>query len=117
MSEKKPVMLAEQLGALVYFDTIKPEKRRDAVPFEKLTEAERIPYIAPAVKFIEYLGKLNISLGAKVDRKKDNLTEEQNLDILADTIEDFIKGVRVVKPGLFPCRELAARILQGPEKK
>lgn len=116
MAEKKPQGLADQLGALIYFDSIKPEKRKEAIPFEKLTEAEQAPYTMQAIKVLQALDKLNLVAQPKSDRKKEIMTENQNLDILTDLIEKFVKGLKTTKPGLFPSRELAARILQGPEK-
>jgi hypothetical protein len=116
MAEKKPQGLADQLGALIYFEGIKPEKRKDAMAFEKLTEAEQQPFIMQAIKVLQALDKLGLVAQPKPDKKKENATEAQNLDILTDLIEAFVKTLKTTKPGLFPSRELAARILEGPKK-
>ena len=115
--EKKPQDLANQLGALIYFEGIKPDKRKDAVPFEKLTEAEQEPFTIQAVRVLKALDKLGLVAQPKKDLQKDNLTEAQNLDNLTDLIEKFVKVLKTTKPGLFPSRELAAQILLGPKKK
>jgi hypothetical protein len=113
--EKDPQSLAELLGALFYFDSIKPEKRKESMSFEKLTEAEQAPYVTPATKFILYLDKLNLMIAPKTDRKAEIAIANQNLDTLTDQIEAFVKTIKTTKPGLFPSRELAARIM-APKK-
>jgi hypothetical protein len=117
MEEKKPQGLDDQLGALIYFDGIKPDKRKDAIPFEQLTEAEQEPFTMQAIRVLKALDKLGLVAQPKKDIRKENLTEAQNLDILTDEIEKFVKLLKTTKPGLFPSRELAARILLGPKKE
>ncbi len=115
-AEAKPQNLTHLLGALFYFDSMSPTKRKDATPFEKLTEAEQQPYAGQAARFISYLDKLNFMVCIKTDPKKEAESEARNLEILTTQIKDFVKGLTTTKPALFPCEELAARILRGPEK-
>lgn len=115
VKEKKPQSLVMLLAALFYFDSIPPVKRKEAMAFEKLTEAEQSPYTTQANKFLVYLDKLNLSAQPKVDAKKAEEAEQRNLDILTGQIKDFVAGLKTTKPNLFPCDELALRILRGPD--
>ena len=111
--EKKAQGLVDRLGALIYFEGLKPAQRKEAMPFEQLTEAEQQPYVAQAGKFLQHLDKLNLAAQPKVDHKKEEVSANQEREMLAGIIATFMKGIRTTKPGLFPCEELAARIQEG----
>ncbi len=102
----------QTLAALIYFDSIKPEKRKDAIVFEKLTEEEQVPFIEPVVKVLNALGKLDLVPLPKPDIKAERMKEEQELNLLTDEVDKFIKNLKTTKPGLFPSRELAAQVLK-----
>ena len=107
---KEKLTLAVQLAALIYFDSLTPAKRKDALAFEKLTEAEQDPYVKQADRCLAALDKLNLSAQPKVDAKKAAESDQQKIDALITIIKDFIKGLKTTKPNLFPCEELALRI-------
>jgi len=113
-ADKKPQSLVNQLAALIYFEGLKPDKRKDAMAFEKLTEAEQGPYILQVAKVFTALDKLNLAPGARPDQKKTEEDRNLKVDLLTEKIQAFVKTLTTTKPALFPCKELALRIL-APE--
>jgi len=111
MTEKKMQTMVEVLAALMYFDSVKPEKRKDMIMFEKLTEAEQSPFLAQVQKFLAAIGKMGMQINKCTDKKKEVEVRAVAADQLTVKIEEFVKGLKTVKPALFPCRELALRIL------
>jgi|WetSurMetagenome_2_1015567.scaffolds.fasta_scaffold316418_3 hypothetical protein len=112
MAEKKEQVLVERLAALMYMD-VKPDKRAGLVPFDQLTEAEQQPHIDKAARILAMLDKLGLIPLPPPDKKAQNVSREQRLDTLTDLIEGFFKGIKVLKAGCIPGRELAARIIDS----
>ena len=97
MVEKKTQGLADQLGALLYFDKNKGKKAEEVKKFEDLTDAEQAPFITQAIKFITCLDQLNKMIVPKVDPKKAQETEAKNIEILTGIIETFVKGLKTTR--------------------
>lgn len=112
--------LINNMAALMYYDEYKGS---DAPPaFEKLSADEQKPFIVAAGKIMVIADKLGHMIVPKSQVRSDSPlieTEEQrnkNIDTLTGIIRAFIMKLKVVKPSLFPCEELAWRILY-PKKE
>ena len=110
--------LADQLGALIYYDRGAKKAGDPAKPvqFEDLSEEEQKPFVAEAIRFIIRLDKMNKMIVRKVSIKDQEARDQKSLDTLTEIIRGFVNNLNTVRPAFFPCEELAHRILDGGKK-
>lgn len=112
--------LINDMAALMYYDEYKGPDTAPA--FEKLPEESQKPFIVAAGKVMVIADKLGHMIVPRSQVRSDSPlveTEEQrnkNIDTLTRIIRSFVMGLKVVKPALFPCEELAWMILY-PKKE
>lgn len=95
--------------------------------FESLPEAERDTWARMAGTVLISLDKLNKMVVVKVEPEETEERRLKNVALLKDIVSQFVQGVKTVRcprcgssadlrPALFPCEELAFRILEGKVK-
>ncbi len=112
MEEKKAGGFIQDLTELMFYDECGTEKK-----YEELVEEEKVIRVKKTVNIFAHLDKLNMCVKPKVDETKVVVDEKKNLDTLTVIIATFLKKIKTTKPALFPCRELAHKILSPPVKK
>lgn len=93
------------LGELLYYN----ERTKN---FNEIPEEEKKKWFKRAVGVYSALDKMNLMTVPKVDINKVNLDKRKDFNALVITIQTFMKKIKTTKPNLFPCEELAYKILE-----
>jgi hypothetical protein len=114
----KQLSIAQELAALIYYDRLPKLKAGEKiVQFEDLPEDKQDPFHKEAGRFLLRLDKMNRMIVKKASEEDRKAKEEQTLEILTQIIRGFVKDLNTTRPELFPCEELALKILGGPDGK
>lgn len=104
--EKDPG-IAHGIAASLFYEANGVEKQ-----FESLSAKEMKPWINKAMVVLAYIDKMDLALAKRVSTKEAEASRRRDVDALTKEIEDFVKGLKTTKPGLFPAAELAIRIVK-----
>ena len=106
-----------EMAELLYMQQPRQSNKEDVL-WDKLPKRDQNRYIDKVSDVLNQADKMGLTLlptppeGSKL-KAADQI--KHNIDIADDIIKEFVKGVKHPKgvADLFPCRELAARIVTG----
>jgi hypothetical protein len=101
--------IVTQLAALMYYD----DNRTSVASFESLDKDVVDKYTDRAAGVLIMLDKLNKRVIDKKEVEQAKEKESQYYEKLTQIIRSFVLNLNVLKPDLFPCEELAHKILEG----
>ncbi len=121
--EKKRNGFMEELAALTYYQV-----QGTKTPFESLPEAEKDTWAKMSGAVLVSLDKMNKMVAPKVTVEDAEARRNKNHGILTAIIRKFVEGIQTLRcpkcgssaqtrAQLFPCEELAFRILDGDVKQ
>jgi hypothetical protein len=96
----------QEFAACLFYHEHGTEKQ-----FESLTPEEAKPYLEKGIAVMLHIIKMDRVLAPKVSMEETEARRRKDIDILTGLIEGFVKDLKTTKPALFPCGELAHRIL------
>lgn len=98
--------LSESLAELMYYD------EGAKAPFEKLPKEEAEARVGKAARILLHLDQLNMEVIPVRKKEDEEKVRKQSLAELTARIKKFVSTLNTTKPALFPCEELACRILE-----
>ena len=109
-----PNSLAGKLAQVLYYDHEIAKGEKDVSPYEAMAYPDQDVWNKRAYACLAALDKLNkrvVDVTAVVSPKESEERRRHNHTVLSGIIRDFNKGLKTTKPELYPCEELAYKIL------
>ena len=105
-------VMLENIATMLYYMK-NPLNAPETKKFEELSAEVRSEWIKKVMEIIIILDKLNLRIVAKAELEKPVMDDKEQVRILTVLIQNFMKHVKTLNPKLFPCEELAWRIITG----